>query len=275
MKRFLASEHQRNASGSDSGLSIDDSKMLTDSAISEMSDNGQLSALITKVDMLEKTVEDLKNDRERCKQLERFVMHLHERIKSLDCGRTGTFIWKITGFDAIYDNAKKQHEQKLKGLPVASDSNSACDFCSPLFYTSPNGYLMYMRLYPFGCDSAAGNFVSLFVALSPGEYDGVLKWPFLNSIEISLLSQDDPADRWTQVITPGGNNMACFQRPSSKSGNMSVGILHFIIHNKIYTKDSPYKKNDTIYIEVKIRENENMTSGPSRAKVARQGGVTH
>ena len=179
---------------------------------------------------LERVCEELKSDKDRCKQLERFVMHLHERIKSLDCGRSGCFIWKITGFDSIFTNAKQQHEAKLKGLPIPDAANSACDFCSPLFYTAPNGYLMYMRLYPYGCDSAAGNFVSLFVALSPGEYDGVLKWPFMHSIEISLLSQEDQGDKWTQVINPGGNNLTCFQRPSSKSGNMSVGILHFIVH---------------------------------------------
>ena len=230
-KYFGSSSHSLGVS--DAGFGSDDS-VKNDSTSMEFADHGQLTQLMTRVELLEKTCEELKNDRERCKQLERFVMHLHERIKSLDCGRTGVFIWKITGFDAIFQNAKRQHDLKVKGMQI-SDNNSACDFCSPLFYTAPNGYLMYMRLYPFGCDSAAGNFVSLFVALSPGEYDGVLKWPFLNSIEISLLSQDDPADKWTQVITPGGNNMTCFQRPSSKSGNMSVGILHFIIHKLVVT----------------------------------------
>ena len=159
----------------DSGYQTAEEKMKTDSnslgsTISEVP-NEKITELINRVESLEKTCEELKNDRERCKQLERFVMHLHERIKSLDCGRTGVFIWKITGFEAIFDNAKKQHELKLKGLPSTDAANSACDFCSPLFYTAPNGYLMYMRLYPFGCDSAAGNVVVWSITrLNKSEY---------------------------------------------------------------------------------------------------------
>ena len=185
-------------------------------------------SLFDRMNMIERKVEEVKKEQERAKQLERFVMHLHERIKSLDCGRNGRLLWKISGFSTIFDNAKIQETRKQKGLRV--DSNSPCDFCSPLFYTAPQGYLMYMRLYPYGCDSAVGKYVSLFVALSPGEFDGVLPWPFASTIEISMLNQDDLSDKWSQTIIPGGTNIQCFQRPSSKSGNMSVGILHFILH---------------------------------------------
>ena len=197
------------------------------SANSALSDQ-DVKSLLERMNAAEKKIEEIKKEQERWKQLERFVMHLHERIKSLDCGRTGKLIWKISGFSTIFENAKSVESRKQRGVKV--DSNTPCDFCSPLFYTSPNGYLLYMRLYPYGCDSAVGKFMSLFVALSPGEYDGILPWPFRATLEISLLSQEEPNEKWTQTIVPGGNNLACFQRPSSKSGNLSVGILHFIVH---------------------------------------------
>lgn len=232
--------------------------------------NEKFHSLFDRMTAIEKKVEEVKKEQERAKQLERFVMHLHERIKSLDCGRSGRLLWKISGFNTIFDNAKIQETRKQKNRTV--DSNSPCDFCSPLFYTAPQGYLMYMRLYPYGCDSAVGKYVSLFVALSPGEFDGVLPWPFTSTIEISILNQDDLSDKWTQTIVPGGNNLQCFQRPSSKSGNMSVGILHFILHNKLFGNSggsSSYIKHDTMYVEVLIKEPESSHTGPSKAKSAR------
>ena len=101
-------------------------------------------SLFDRMTAIEKKVEEVKKEQDRAKQLERFVMHLHERIKSLDCGRNGRLLWKISGFSTIFDNAKIQETRKQKNRAV--DSNSPCDFCSPLFYTAPQGYLMYMRL---------------------------------------------------------------------------------------------------------------------------------
>ena len=187
-----------------------------------------MKSLLERMNAAEKKIEEMKKEQERWNQLEKFVLHLHERIKSLDCGRTGKLIWKISGFSTIFENAKRIESRKQRGVVV--DSNTPCDFCSPLFYTSPHGYVFYMRLYPYGCDSAVGKFMSLFVALSPGEYDGILPWPFRATLEISLLSQKEPHENWIQTIVPEGNNLVCFQRPSSKSGNLSVGIMHFIVH---------------------------------------------
>ena len=157
--------------------------------------------------------------------LERFVQHLHERMKSLECGRDGKTIWRISGFDTIYQNGKNEH------VGVKSDSHGQpSDFCSPLIYTSRQGYLIYLRLYPFGCDSAAGNFVSICLAFCAGEYDAILKWPFASTIELSVLNQQNLSGKWTQSIVPCDKNIICFRRPSSKQGNMAVGLLHFMPH---------------------------------------------
>ena len=71
------------------------------------------------------------------------------------------------------------------------------DFCSPILFTGSLGYSLYVSLFPFGCEVTAGNHVSVFVSLSPGMYDAILKWPFKSTIKISVISQQDPPDRWT------------------------------------------------------------------------------
>ena len=58
------------------------------------------------------------------------------------------------------------------------EENSPCDFCSPLFYRNLHGCLIYLRLFLYGCDTGGGKFVSNFSALSPGNFDGTLPWPF-------------------------------------------------------------------------------------------------
>ena len=93
----------------------------------------------------------------------------------------------------IFSRREKAEEFKSKIEKVPTD------FCSPIILTGSPGYSLYVRLFPFGCEVAAGNHVSVFVALIPGMYDAILEWP-------------------------------CFKRPSSCKGNLSVGILHFLPH---------------------------------------------
>ena len=155
--------------------------------------------------------------------LEQFSRHLLERIKSLECGRNGSVVWKLSGFNHIFEAAKRA-EVKSKNEKVPTD------FFSPIILTGSPGYSLYVRLFPFGCEVAAGNHVSVFVALIPGMYDAILKWPFKSTIKISVISQHDPADRWTRSIVPSEKTGSCFKRPSSCKGNMSVGILYFLPH---------------------------------------------
>ena len=167
----------------------------------------------------------LSGEVQKLQPLEHFIHHLHERIKTLECGRNGKTIWRISGFDAIFQNGKRQHVGLKPDSPKQPDN-----FYSPLIYTSQQGYLFYLRLYPFGCDSAAGKFVSIFLAFSPGEYDAILEWPFTSTIEISVVNQQNLSDKWTQSIAPCDKNIQCFQRPLSKNSNLAVGLLCFMPH---------------------------------------------
>ena len=124
----------------------------------------------------------------------------------------------------IFSRREKAEEFKSKIEKVPTD------FCSPIILTGSPGYSLYVRLFPFGCEVAAGNHVSVFVALIPGMYDAILEWPFKSAIKISVISQHDPADRWTRSIVPTEKTGSCFKRPSSCKGNLSVGILHFLPH---------------------------------------------
>ena len=101
--------------------------------------------------------------------LEQFSRPLLERIKSLECGRDRSAVWKLSGFNNLFEAGKSAEKIKPKNETVPTD------FCSPVIITGSRGYSLYVRLIPFGCEVAAGNHVSVFEALIPGIYDAILK----------------------------------------------------------------------------------------------------
>ena len=65
-----------------------------------------------------------------------------ERIKSLECGRNGSVVWKLSGVHHVFEAAKRA-EVKSKNEKVPTD------FCSPIILTDSSGYSFYVRLFPF------------------------------------------------------------------------------------------------------------------------------
>ena len=58
--------------------------------------------------------------------LEQFSRHLLERIKSLECGRDGSVVWKFSDFNNIFEAGKRAEKIKPKNEKVPTD------FCSPI-----------------------------------------------------------------------------------------------------------------------------------------------
>ena len=179
------------------------------------------SAIERRLEELEKTYRDLES--ERSSRREQVVMHLLARVQSLQFGRNYPFIWRIKDFKTIFDVSKLQYDKTRK----LNESNS---ICSPLFYTGSKGYLMYLRIYPFGCDSGTGKSMSICLALSPGEYDGLLEWPFRHQIRISLLDQIDFSEKWVKIVTPDVSNQPVFNRPTDAASNPGVSLPNYISH---------------------------------------------
>ena len=73
---------------------------------------------------------------------------------------------------------------------------------SPVNRTHPYGYNFFVQFYPYGLDFAAGNHASILFALFPGDYDGLLTWPFPNTIHFSVRNQPDPQKKWTITFAP-------------------------------------------------------------------------
>ena len=107
------------------------------------------------IKFLESKAVDMQKNIDKASLRQRCQQHSCKRRKLLECGRTGKVVWKLDGLSNVFDNGRvfssRKHSYK------AINENCLCQFCSPLLYTNPHGYLRYLRLIPYGCYIGEGN----------------------------------------------------------------------------------------------------------------------
>ena len=80
----------------------------------------------------------------------------YERLNSLEYGPSREIVWQVDGRNTssplfrIFSSRKRA----VKAL----DENNLCEFFTPSFTTHTDSYLIYRRLFDFGCDNVDGSF---------------------------------------------------------------------------------------------------------------------
>ena len=109
---------------------------------------------------------------------------LYDRIRSLESGGSDTILWKLTSVKLVLGKSSARLDNAAK--------DPSTHYNSAVYRTHPYGYNFFVQFYPYGLDSAAGNHASIMFALFPGDYDGLLTWPFPKTIQLSVRDQLDP-----------------------------------------------------------------------------------
>ena len=122
-------------------------------------------------------------------------------------------------------------------------SNPSTQYNGPVYRAHPNCYTFFVQFYPYGLDSAAGNLASIMFALFPGDYDGLLTWPFPKTILLSVRDQLDPQNKWTITFTTSGK--IYFRRPTLTNFN-------FFPHSKNFSKTENILLKNTSFLEMRI-----------------------
>uniref|UniRef100_A0A8C2GZ28 TNF receptor-associated factor n=1 Tax=Cyprinus carpio TaxID=7962 RepID=A0A8C2GZ28_CYPCA len=165
--------------------------------------------------------------------------------------RDGTLLWKLTDFSQRLQEAN-------------SRTSGSLELFSPAFYSHNYGYHLQVSAFPNGNGSGEGSHLSIYIRVLPGEYDGLLEWPFPYRVSFSLLDQSDPALIKPQHVTetfspdPTWKN---FQRPrpgalgSVREGCLDESMLgfgypKFISHEEM--KKRNYIRGNTIFIKASI-----------------------
>lgn len=143
----------------------------------------------------------------------------------------GTFLWKI-------DDFQRRFRESVDGKTIS--------IYSPPFYTARYGYKLCARAYLNGDGPMAkGKYISLFIVLMRGEYDGLLSWPFQQKITMKLLDQER-ISHVTETFRPDPNSSS-FQRPRSEM-NIASGCPMFCSHSQLRSRG--YVRDDTMFIKI-------------------------
>ena len=189
--------------------------------------SGPSSDLGARVKQLEKEITKASNSRETIASIYRFQFpFLYDKIRSLESGGSDTILWKLTSVKLVFDTAKSSPRLNNAAKDPSTHYNS------PVYRTLPYGYNFFVQFYPYSLDSAAGNHASIMFALFPGDYDGLLTWPFPKTIELSVRDQLDPQDTWTIAFAP---SEISFRRPT-REPLATLMNFNFFPHSKMFSK---------------------------------------
>ena len=170
---------------------------------------------------------------------------LYDRIQALESGGTDTILWKLTSLKLVFGTAKSSARLDNAAKDPSTHYNS------PVYRAHPYGYNFFVQFYPYGLDSAAGNHASIMFAFFPGDYDGLLSWPFPKTIQLSVRDQLDRQNTWTIAFAP--SEKVSFRRPTRESLTILMNF-NFFPHSKMFSKTENFLLNDPLYLEIKFTD---------------------
>ena len=231
---------------------------------SNQTTSGPSLDLETRVRQLEEKITKARESRETLVSIYRSQFaFLYDRIRALESGGTDTILWKVTAVKSVIDTAK--YSARLDD--AAKDPST--HYNSPMYRTHPYGYNFFVQFYPYSLDAAAGNHASIMFALFPGDYDGLLTWPFSKTIHLSVREQLDPQNTqntWTISFAP--SDRISFRRPTREPLPTLMNI-HFFPHSKMFSKTENFLLDITLYLEIKftdLPDPEGTTPSPSKPR---------
>ena len=181
--------------------------------------------LLSKFNALEEqTKGDLSRQKSLLSSIQSNYSFLYDKIRQREAGSNNTILWRISSVEFIFDSAKTAHRQSK---PIDGKTTG---YWSPVFRTHPYGYNFIIRFHPYVIDATAGQFATLMFVF-PGDYDGLLRWPFPKAIHLSLRDRLDTLNAWTQTIQP--TQEPPFKRPTSslKNDAFAVDFYKYIPHS--------------------------------------------
>ena len=213
---------------------------------SNQTTSGSSLDLETRVRQLEAEITKARESRETIASFHRSQFaFLYNRIQALESGGADTILWKLTSLKLVFDTAKSS--ARLDN--VAKDPST--HYNSPVYRTHPHGYNFFVQFYPYGLEAAAGNHASIMFALFPGDYDGLLKWPFSKTIHLSVRDQLDPQNTWTITFAP--SERISFRRPT-REPLPTLMNFNFFPHSKMFSKTENFLLDNTLYLEIKFTD---------------------
>ena len=168
---------------------------------------------------------------------QRLIDDMSRQIQALTRVTDGTFLWKVPAF-----KSKSLMAKSTDGYEIKSDP----------FYTSPHGYRLRMSIFPNGNGSGEGTHLSIYIHVLPGEYDGLLEWPFHLPIVFQLYDQCTDIEKRRHIVESFVPNPSWkqFQRPAKDATEGSGFGYPKFIHLDIL-RTGTFVRDDSIFIKIR------------------------
>ena len=114
-------------------------------------------------------------------------------------------------------------DRNFSSVMATAQRNEQRVIVSEPFYSFRNGYKFELELYPDGyhtndtLDQEKGNFMSIYLRVLVGEYDGLLLWPFRDSVMFTVLDQNYLVEKRRHLKQELQLNAEGLPRPSQSS----------------------------------------------------------
>ena len=213
---------------------------------SSQATSGSSLDLETRVKQLEDEITKATNSRDTIISIYRSQFaFLYDKFRALESGASDTIVWKLTALKLVFDTAKSA--ARLDNAAM----NPSTHYNSPVYRTHPHGYNFFVQFYPYGLGSAAGNHASVMFALFPGDYDGLLVWPFPKTIHLSVRDQLDTQNKWAITFAP--SEKIPFRRPT-REPCPTLTNFNFFPHSKMFSTTENFLLDNTLYLEIKFTD---------------------
>ena len=137
-------------------------------------------------------------------------------------------------------------------------------YCSPPFYSHPEGYKLCVRVYANGTAAGHGTFLSVVVYVMRGENDSNLAWPFNGEVTVELLNQYE--DKYHHKKCLRFPTIPCDVNMHSTTGDcnsIGFGYPKFIRHDVLkYSVRPSYMVNNTLFFRVSANATYSDSSEP-------------
>ena len=196
-----------------------------------------------KLSMLRKDLEQHENDDDHSQLTKEALLKLQERLHSLET-------------QMVRATSKNKGKFTFKLPSFNYHKNTSTLFFSPPFYTCEGGYMMCIRVVPYGDGQGKESHISVYAVVMKGEYDDNLDWPIQGIVTVELLNQlSDKHHHTIRFTYPDGKSDVSTQRVMvGERAKRGYGKTRFIPYTELGLKQNcQHLKDDCLYFRVCIQ----------------------
>lgn len=169
-------------------------------------------------------------------ELRQKLASLEETARELESQQfQGVFVWRLRNFSTHL-------RTQAGGQPVVEHS--------PGFYTGRPGYKLCLRLHiQTASVPRCASYISLFVHIMQGNFDGQLSWPFQATIRLAILDQG-PDGMHHEEVMETKPDLQAFQKPTIQRNPKGFGYVTFLHLTQLQQR--AYVKDDTMLVRCEV-----------------------